>query len=179
MDELIDIVNSEGGITGQTCLKSFAHQNGLLHASVHVWFYTKNQKILIQKRKETKDIFPNLWDVSVAGHVAVNEKPIDAAIREIKEEIGVSIQPEKLKYINFFEEKHHHSNEIIDHEIHYIYITQLNSNFSDLVPQKEEVSALKLIHIHELENSFKDSTKYVPHTNEYYNYIIKTLKEIK
>ncbi|MGY5354543.1 NUDIX hydrolase [Wenyingzhuangia sp. IMCC45467] len=176
MDELIDIVNLQGQPTGNACLKSFAHQNGILHASVHIWFYTTDDKILIQKRKENKDTFPNLWDVSVAGHIGSGETPIEAAIREVKEEIDLTVDKKELKYIDFFEEKHHHPNGIIDYEIHHIYIAQLKIDIKELTPQQEEVSDLKLIDITTLEKNYSDKNTYVPHTNQYYNYIIKKLK---
>ena len=179
MDELIDIVNLQGTPTGNACLKSFAHQNGILHASVHIWLYTANNEILIQKRKEDKETFPNLWDISVAGHIGSGEIPINAAIREIKEEIDLTISKEQLNYIQIFEEKHHHPNGIIDHEIHHIYLAKLDCELSDLTPQKEEVAALKLISIQELENNYTNNHLYVPHSNEYYQYVIKKLKEIK
>ena len=45
MDELIDILDSEGKFTGTSCLKSIAHKEGLYHATTHVWFYTDDEKI--------------------------------------------------------------------------------------------------------------------------------------
>ncbi|ANW96587.1 hypothetical protein AXE80_09980 [Wenyingzhuangia fucanilytica] len=177
MDELIDIVNLQGEPTGNACLKSFAHQNGILHASVHIWLYTSNQEILIQKRKEDKETFPNLWDVSVAGHIAAGETAINAALREVKEEVDLTLSKKGLKYIGIFEEKHQHANGIIDHEIHHIYLAQLNCDLTALTPQKEEVSAIKLISLQEFEKNYKDSNVYVAHHHEYYHYIIKKLKE--
>ena len=50
MDELIDILTPEGKPTGKSALKSEAHQKGLYHATIHVWLYTNNKKILLQKR---------------------------------------------------------------------------------------------------------------------------------
>ena len=76
MDERIDILTSTGQLTGKTCLKSEAHQKGLYHQTVHIWFYTDTKKILLQKRAAVKKVFPNHWDVSVAGHMGAGEKTI-------------------------------------------------------------------------------------------------------
>ncbi len=179
MDELIDIVNSQGIPTGKTCLKSYAHLNGILHASVHIWLYNNDGKILVQKRKENKDTFPNLWDVSVAGHINSGELPIEAAIREVKEEVDLNLDKHHLEYFKFYTEKNQHPNGMIDNEIHHIYIALLNCDISKLTPQKEEVAAIKLIDIEELEKHYKDSSYFVPHSQQYYNYIIHKLKEIK
>lgn len=176
MDELIDIVDLKGKPTGNACLKSFAHKNGILHASIHVWFYTKNQQILIQKRKETKDVYPNLWDVSVAGHIGSGETPLLSALRETEEEIGHKISNKELTFLRIWEDKHHHANGIIDHEIHYLYIAELQTDISKLSIQEEEVSAIKLISLNEFENTYANSNVFVPHPTAYYQYIINTLK---
>lgn len=178
MDELIDIVNPKGKTTGESCMKSIAHQNGLLHASVHIWFYTSKKEILIQKRSIEKEIYPNLWDVSVAGHIASGEKPITSAIREVKEEIGLTICETELKYQNIWEEKHYHSNGLIDHEIHHLYLAKLASNINSLTPQKEELSDLKLISLQKFEQQYNNPLCFVPHDKKYYQYIIELLKKI-
>ena len=90
MDELIDILDDQGNLTGRNCLKSIAHIEGLNHATVHIWFYTPEGNILLQQRAATKKIYPLLWDVSVAGHVNAGESLLAAAIREVKEEIGLT-----------------------------------------------------------------------------------------
>jgi isopentenyl-diphosphate delta-isomerase len=85
MDELIDILNADGVPLGKTAMKSKAHKKGLFHATVHIWFYTEDGKLLIQKRTSNKDTHPGLWDVSVAGHIGSGESIIDSAIREVQE----------------------------------------------------------------------------------------------
>jgi len=177
MDERIDIVTLNGEPTGDSCMKSFAHEHGLLHASVHIWFYTKSGDILIQKRSKNKDIYPNLWDISVAGHIASKETAIHSAVREIKEEIGLSIAKESLSYKGIWTEKHSHANGMVDHEVHHIYITELSLSLESLIPQKEEVSELKLISIHQLEKSINQKKEFVPHDPNYYMYIINLLRE--
>lgn len=177
MDELIDIVNLKGEPTGNACMKSFAHQNGILHASVHCWFYNKQGEILIQKRAKNKDIYPDLWDVSVAGHIASEENFTEAAIREIKEEIDVTVLKQELIYKGIWEEKHQHSNGLIDHEIHHIFLIELKTELTNLTPQAEEVSDLKLVTLDYLENNYTNTTSFVPHDLDYYQHIIKLLRE--
>ena len=58
-----------------------------------------NDEILVQKRSPKKETFPNLWAISVAGHVRSGETSIEAAIREIKEEIGKKVTEEDLIYL--------------------------------------------------------------------------------
>ena len=51
-----------------------------------------NPEYLILKRSNAKR-YPNIWQ-SVTGKIELNEKPIDAAIRETKEE--TSLIPKKI-----------------------------------------------------------------------------------
>ena len=178
MDELIDIVNSKGVPTGDSCMKSTAHQKGILHASVHIWFYTSQQEILIQKRSRQKNIYPNLWDVSVAGHIASGETAILSATREIKEEIGLNISKIDLQYQNIWEEKHHHQNGLIDHEIHHVFLAKLTTKLTSLIPQEEEVSDLRLMSLKEFEQKYNDPLFFVPHDVKYYQYILSLLKKV-
>lgn len=177
MDELIDITDTNGKPTGKSCLKSFAHQNGITHASVHIWLYTKKQQVLIQKRKATKDVYPSLWDVSVAGHIGSGELPVIAAIREVKEEIGYVINKQDLAFLRTWEDKHYHSNGIIDHEIHYIYLCELKHSLESLHIQKEEVEAINLMELNTFKEVFFDNNTFVPHPKEYYQYIIKKIQQ--
>ncbi len=39
------------------------------------------------------------WDTSAGGHIDYGETPIEAAVREAKEEIGAELSPEKLIHI--------------------------------------------------------------------------------
>lgn len=59
---------------------------------------TNNDKILVPKRSSNRKIFPNCYDFSVGGHVNSGEDYINAAYRELKEELGISdcILNEKL-----------------------------------------------------------------------------------
>ena len=98
-DELIDIVTKSGDPTGQSALKSKIHSKGFYHNTVHIWFYTRDGEILLQQRAATKAIYPLLWDVSVAGHIDAGETIKDGAIREIKEEIGLTISKKKIKLL--------------------------------------------------------------------------------
>lgn len=54
-------------------------------------------KVLLQRRQNT-GFMDGLWDLSCSGHVEHGESMSEAAAREIKEELGVSVTPDKLYF---------------------------------------------------------------------------------
>jgi len=51
----------------------------------------------MQKRAVTKDVHPNCWDSSAAGHVDSGETYERAAVRELSEELGVVVSVSDLQ----------------------------------------------------------------------------------
>ncbi len=99
-DEIIDIFDANFNLIGKE-KRSIAHKKGLWHQVFFCWVFRKEKDkifVLFQKRGKNKKAFPNLLDISVAGHLEANEKPIDG-IREAKEEIGLEINSKKLDYL--------------------------------------------------------------------------------
>lgn len=179
MDERIDILTSTGEHTGKTCLKSEAHQKGLYHQTIHVWFYTDDKKILLQKRASVKKVFPNHWDVSVAGHIGAGEKIESAIIREVQEEIGLSISEADLTKIGLRKDKITHPNGILDNEFKHIFVCKLNQKLSELTRQVSEIDDLQLFDFSILKDSEKHGSFMVPNMNHYYDFIYKELNAIR
>lgn len=178
MDELVDILNEEGGYTGNQLMKSEAHKKGLFHPTVHVWLYTRNGQILVQLRGRNKKSFPLLWDVSVAGHVEAGEEIALAALRETKEEIGLSLKLQDLEKIGVFKSRQVHSEEFMDFEFHHCFIAELKVPVNKLKRQKSEVEEIKLIPL----ITFADEvwglgrpSKYVPHETSYYKKVVESI----
>ena len=177
-DELIDILDNDLNII-KTCFKSKAHKNGWLHPTVHIWFYTEKGELLFQKRSKDKISFPNLWDVSVAGHMGSGEDEITSAIREVYEEIGLSIKDQDLSKIGIYKEIFEHSKTFVDNEVHHIYLCKLHGDVKLLKLQKEELSAVKIIDIKDFErlrNEMNFDTVFVPHDPTYYDLVLENIK---
>lgn len=182
MDELIDILDSEGNFRGQTAMKTEAHRKGLFHQTVHIWFYTSDGEILLQQRGRDKDTHPLLWDVSVAGHIGAGEEIEMAAVREVDEEIGLSISKGDLRKIGFFPSFFKHREDLIDNEFHHTFLCELKTSLENLKKQESEVEALNLVSTAKFEeeiNDRKHSKKYVPHPKQYYKVIIKEIEKLQ
>lgn len=96
-DELVIVLDEHGNPTGEEKLKSEVHKTGLFHLAVHLWIYNSKAEILLQKRSFTKKLFPGLWDMAAAGHVAASETVEGALIRELFEELGLKGDRSKIK----------------------------------------------------------------------------------
>ena len=168
MDELIDVLTPEGKPTGKTALKSEAHQNGWFHATVHIWLFTSNEKILLQKRALTKKVFPGIWATSVAGHISAGEEIIEGAKREVFEEIGLTLAEKDFSKIGTKIHQVKHENGIHDNEHNHVFIAELKVPVSALTMQKEEVAGLELWDLSVLKDRKNLKNVLLPQFHEYY-----------
>ncbi|MBI4685616.1 MAG: NUDIX domain-containing protein [Nitrospirae bacterium] len=89
-DELLEIVSREGRIIGLAPRSEIHGNPSLIHRVVHVLVFNKKNKLFLQKRSFKKDVAPGRWDTSVGGHISPGENTIQAAKREMEEELGIT-----------------------------------------------------------------------------------------
>jgi isopentenyl-diphosphate delta-isomerase type 1 len=89
-EEIFDIVNERDEVIGHKP-RSEVHARGLLHRAVHVMVFNGCGEIFLQKRSMKKDRQPGVWDSSCSGHVDSGEDYDQTAVRELREEIGLSL----------------------------------------------------------------------------------------
>ena len=98
MKEYLDVVDENGKPTGETVERSVAHREGFPHRTSHLWLVRKRDgriQVLLQKRAMTKS-FPGCYDISSAGHIPAGQDYYPSAIRELKEELGLSAKESEL-----------------------------------------------------------------------------------
>lgn len=146
--EQFDIVDENGQPTGETVERIFAHENGIRHRAAHIWIARKGEggwQVLLQKRSMDKDSFPGMLDTSSAGHIQAGDEPLESAIRELFEELGIAAQKEELHFAGMFQiyfEKPFHGRLFKDYEIAYVYIYTNAVEIEQLTLQKEEVETV-------------------------------------
>lgn len=94
--ELLDVLDPDGRVVG-SATRQEVHAKGLLHRAVHVLVVGSDGRLLLQKRAVSKASWPGRWDTSVGGHVGSGEAPIDSALRECREELGIEITVDDLE----------------------------------------------------------------------------------
>ena len=97
--EIVDIYD-ENLIPIGSVSRDEAHQNGNWHKSIHAWILRPIQEgyVLFQKRGKTKLLFPNVLDISAAGHYSKGET-YKEGVREITEELGLVVNHEDLIHL--------------------------------------------------------------------------------
>lgn len=84
----IMLVNDKDKPIGSAPLEE-VHKKGLMHRIVVVNVVNESKQILLQQRADWVLTHPGLWDASAAGHVDEGESYEQAALRELKEELGL------------------------------------------------------------------------------------------
>ena len=166
MAEILDIVDENGEPTGETVDRGQAHLKGIRHRTAHVWLFRERDgrvQVLLQKRSAIKSAFPGCYDISSAGHIPAGCGYIPSAIRELKEELGVTAAPDELHYCgirNIVFDDEFFGVEFHDRQVSKIYAMWKDLNEADFVLQKEEVDGVLWIDFDECvrrvkENSFR------------------------
>jgi len=95
MTEWLDVVDNSDAVIGRAS-RAEVHEKGLLHRSSHIVLFNSVGQVFVQLRSLKKDNHPGLWDSSAAGHVDSGESYLNCAVRELKEELGIQVNPEDL-----------------------------------------------------------------------------------
>jgi isopentenyldiphosphate isomerase len=124
---------------------------------VNIWIINESGQLLVQKRSSKKDSDPNKWDISSAGHIPAGETSVNAAAREIEEELGIEIEKSDLKFLFTSVSKSIKNNGIfINNSFHDVYLLKMDLDITKLELQEDEVSAVKWIDPSELTTRAKN-----------------------
>lgn len=94
-DEIFDVVDAQDRVIGQAT-RSEVHARGWWHRAVHILVLNRKVEVLLQKRSRFKDTSPGKWTSSCAGHVDAGESYLAAAVRELAEELGITVASDDL-----------------------------------------------------------------------------------
>lgn len=96
--EILPVIDPSGLVTGRSTRKACHSHPDLLHPVVHLHIIDPYDRIYLQKRSRTKDLFPGRWDTAVGGHVTYGESLMEALFREAGEELAfVDFNPSFLE----------------------------------------------------------------------------------
>lgn len=140
--ELLDIYDDKGNKTGRTIIRGdkTAKLNKHEHIALSVIFIqNKKGEFLIQKTSKQKG---GLYS-STGGHVSSGYSPLETIIKEVKEELGIIINPSKIEEYGYLS---------YDMPLRYLYYLKDDIQLSDITLQKEEVDYVKYMSISDIYN---------------------------
>lgn len=202
-DEWLKIVDENRNEIG-IALRNDVHRFGYWHETFHCWFIRKLEDtvyLYLQLRSPNKRDYPNLLDITVAGHLTADEE-IHDGVREIEEEIGIHVSYEdleKLTTIKYSIEK----GDLIDREFAHVYLYYNPYPLEKFTVQPEEVSGIVMVRFEEFidlwlgnRNSVEirgfqmnemgeretleakvGKEKFVPHPPSFYEQVIKNITQ--
>ena len=88
-----DLYTRNRELTGREQIRGEAIPEGFYHLVVHVWLKNKQGQYLISKRSADRPTYPLFWECT-GGSVLLGETSLHGAAREVKEEVGVDLEPE-------------------------------------------------------------------------------------
>ena len=156
MEEKFDVLNELGEFTGEIATRDECHKKGLWHRAVYAFIIDDKGNILLQKRSKNKKLWPNMWDVTVGGHVDSGEFGRQALIRECKEELGIDVDDSEIKYI-VGTTSVYNKNGYINNHYDECYLITKDVGIKDLILQKEEVSDAKYFSKDEIINRINNN----------------------
>ena len=131
--EVWDLYDFEGHPLGQTHPADMPMPEGCCHLVTSFWVVNPRGELLIQRRSELKQRAPGLWSVT-SGCVQAGEDSLQGCIREVREELGLEIDPGTLERIF----RLRGGRALFDD-----YGTAQDLDLSQIVLQTEEVSEVK------------------------------------
>lgn len=147
----------------------------LVVGNSHVWLWRRTADgtvdILLQKRAMTKKRKPGYYHISAGGHINVDETPLDAAVRETKEEMGIVIDPDQLYLVHVTRMPPHWN------DLAHVYIYQLSGD-EEFSFDDGEVESVEWHPIETFERMTNDTAahKLVDSGGPYFQRLIETIK---
>lgn len=158
--ELVDLYDENRVPLGKTAERYGKKGPGELRIVVHVCLFDSRGRMLIQRRTESKRIWPGLWDVTVGG-VDAGETTRQGAEREVREELGYALDLSGLRpsvTVNFeggFDD---------------FFIAVRDLDLHTLSLQAEEVSAIRWVTLEEL-LAMVDDGSFIPYPKSFLQFL--------
>lgn len=153
-----DLYDLNKNLTGETIFKGEKYPSDRKILVVAIWIENSKGELLIQKRSIEKD---GKW-ATTGGHPKSGETSLQGIITEVKEELGLDISNEDIKFIySGFDDK-----VFLD-----MYYVKMVVNINKLVLQKEEVSEVMWASIDEIKNIIDSGEFKNSHTEMFKNYL--------
>jgi len=156
--ELLDVLDENGIKTGEVLPRDEVHKKGLWHRIVVIAIVDRNNHVLMQQRSKIKDKNPNMWDISVTGHISAGQDSLSAAAREINEEVaidlGYKVDVKDFRYMFSYRKQQKvggGATSYLDRQYYDFFILRKNQiDIAKIKFQESEVQQIKMVSVSEL-----------------------------
>jgi len=144
-EERVILVDEHDAPQG-TMEKMEAHERGLLHRAFSIFLFNSSGELLLQQRALGKYHSGGLWTNTCCSHPRVGETVEEAAVRRLREEMGLEAPMQRAFHFIYRAELDHG---MIEHELDHVLI-----GVSDAPPQinPEEVASHRYVALEELQS---------------------------
>lgn len=154
--ELLDVLDDSGAATGESKLRDHVHRDGDWHRVFHLWIVRSSGNLLMQRRARHKRIEPNKVDVTVGGHLVAGESVFNA-VREVEEEIGLEVRPERLSCLGTWRSERHYPG-WVDREFQETYVLLDDRPLEEFFLDCREVYVLYDVPLERAVELYRDGT---------------------
>ncbi len=141
----IDVVEKDGTPTGLSLPVSWVTERGFWHRGAHIVLLTETGHVVLQVRSNSHVYRPGEIDITLGGFVDSGETPIEAILRELNEEMGISLRPDQIKLLRSSRMSTRiHSLNALSRTIQYDYVGVIGSEQVMFRPEFSEVSGIAL-----------------------------------
>lgn len=148
MAEYWDLYDGNGKKTEEKHLRGTKVPTGKYHKVVHVWIQNSKGELLMQKRSDTVDNCPGEW-ATTGGSVQAGEEPLTTAVRELSEELGLTVSAEEMQYCMMVRRKD---------AFCYVYVLKKDVPAEALTLQECEVAAAEWMSLEQVERMVTERT---------------------
>ena len=145
MEEYWDIYDENRVFQNRTIRRGDTFGDGKYYVCCEVWFQNSKGEMLITQRHPDKKA-GGLWEF-LGGGVLAGETTAQAALREVKEEIGITIAANELSLLHIYK----HRNYFMD-----IYLAKKDVDVQSFVLDENETVNAKWVTKEELQNMIKN-----------------------
>lgn len=142
MTDEIDIFDANLVQIG-TMDRKAAHFEGQWHRTFHCWVVSASGggRLLFQLRAPRMKNFPNMLDISAAGHLEAGES-VNEGVREVQEELGIPVRDLPLHFAGERVEVADQANGQRNREYQSVFFLRSDLELSDYAPDPHEVWGL-------------------------------------
>lgn len=148
MAEYWDLYDEAGQQTGEKHLRGTKVPERRFHKVVHIWIQNSRGELLMQKRSDTVDNCPGVW-ATTGGSVQAGEEPLVTAVRELEEELGLTVSAEELRYCLMVRRKD---------AFCYVYVLKKDIPVEELTLQECEVASAEWMSLEQIDRMVAERT---------------------